>query len=68
MRVIARITGEFGVRPPVQRLLESSTVAQMASVVTESQVTALEAPQLDEMLSRLDALSEEEARALLGDE
>jgi acyl-coenzyme A synthetase/AMP-(fatty) acid ligase/acyl carrier protein len=67
MRIMARIESAFNVRPPVQALLESPTVAQMAAVVIRHQAAALEAGDLDDLLNRIDTLSEDDARELLGD-
>jgi len=66
-RVIARVMSTFHVRPPVQSLLSSPTVADMALVILKEQAGSLSAGDIDDVLSRLSDLSDEEARALLED-
>jgi acyl-coenzyme A synthetase/AMP-(fatty) acid ligase/acyl carrier protein len=66
VQVIARVMDRFQVRPPVSELMEAPTVAEMALVILESQAAAIEKSELDDLLSQLSALSEDETRALLG--
>jgi acyl carrier protein len=64
-QVISRVMAHFQVRPPLRALLQAPTVAEMAVVILQSQAGKLQKAQFDQLLADLDALSEEEARALL---
>lgn len=62
-QVIARLTNEFRVRPPLRTMLEARTVEELASVVLQSQAESIGARELEELLFELDGLSDDEARA-----
>ena len=66
-RVIARVMTRFQVRPTLRALLEAPTVAEMALVILENRAGSMDEPKVDQLLSELDALSEEEARSLLSE-
>jgi len=68
MRVIARVTDAFGVRPPLQELLAASTIEAMASLIVETQAASLQASELDDLLASLDSISEDEAAELLNED
>jgi acyl-coenzyme A synthetase/AMP-(fatty) acid ligase len=67
-QVASRVLNTFQVDLSLQALLESPTVADMALVVTQSQVGQVRREDVDQMLTELEALSDEEAQCLLADE
>ena len=65
-RVIAQVIKKFQLEIPLQALFQSPTVAEMASVITEYQGNEIAAHELEEILSELESLSNEDAKKLLG--
>lgn len=64
-RVIARVSTQFQVRPPLRAMLESTTIAQMALVILKSQAEAIKDSELEQLLAALDTLSDKEVESLL---
>ncbi len=67
-RVISRIIHTFLVNLPVRDLFESSTVADMALVITQHQALLTGQEGIVRMLAELEALSEEQVRQFLTDD
>lgn len=65
MRIVSRVLKEYRLQIPVQSLFESSTVAQMAELVSACQNQPIEGEELEKLLIEIEAMSEEEARKLL---
>jgi amino acid adenylation domain-containing protein len=65
-RVVTRAIKHFQLELPLTALFQASTVADMALVILEAQAKRLEPGDLDRILSDVVALSEEEARRVLG--
>jgi len=65
-RVVSRVLKQFQLDVPLRSLFEAPTVAQMAKVMAEYQGMWIGNAQLDRTLTEIEALSEEEARTLLG--
>jgi hypothetical protein len=63
-QIVSRVTNEFRVELPLRALLESANVADMAVAITQGQARQFEGGTLETLLSELEALSDEEARAL----
>ena len=68
MQIISRVLDTTQVELPLQTLLQASTVAEMAVVITQSQAEKIVPEEMVQMLAELESLSDEEAKRLLGDE
>ncbi len=68
MQVITRVRDIFQVDIPLRSLFESPTVEGLASVITQSEASLHSEDDLDELLSELDSLSDDEVRKLLDEE
>jgi glycosyltransferase involved in cell wall biosynthesis len=64
-QVIARLTTQFRVRPPLRTMLEAQTIAELALIIENSRTEAPQERELEELLSELDLLSENEAQSRL---
>ncbi|HEY4284873.1 MAG TPA: AMP-binding protein [Chthoniobacterales bacterium] len=64
-QVIARVTTQLEVRPPLRTMLEAHTIEELASVILKSRTESMEEQELEQLLGELDALSEDEARSRL---
>jgi len=67
-QVISRVINTFRVKVPLRSLFQAPTVADMAVVIVQNQLEKAESKDIDRMLAELEALSDEEARQVLGDE
>ena len=67
-QVVSRGISAFRVELPLEALFESPTVAQMALVKTENRAKKADQAEVGRMLAELEALKEEQARALLHQE
>jgi amino acid adenylation domain-containing protein len=67
-QVISRVINTVRVKVPLRSLFQAPTVADMAVVIVQNQLEKAESKDIDRMLAELEALSDEEARQLLGDE
>ena len=67
-RIVARIIKHFQLEIPVQSLFSCPTVAEMARIVTEHQGRQLGDEGLENMLSKIESLSDEEARRLVSED
>lgn len=65
-QVISRVINSFQVDLQVRRLLESPSVADMALVITECLLERSGPGDVDRMLADLEALSDQQAKQLLG--
>ena len=64
-QIISRVIGTFLVELPLRFLLETSTVADMAVVITQNQAKQAEPAVIERMMAELEGLSDEQARQLL---
>jgi acyl carrier protein len=64
-RVVSQVIQEFQIEVPLQVLLQSPTIAEMAAVITERQASKLLTEDLDGILTELESLSDEHAQRLL---
>ena len=64
-RVASRVLKTFELELPIQSLLQSPTIAEMAAVITENQAKKIAEHDLICILSQLDALSDEDAQKLI---
>jgi acyl-coenzyme A synthetase/AMP-(fatty) acid ligase/acyl carrier protein len=64
-RVIARVRATFGVTLPLQTLFASPTIRDVARVIDEASLTAVDTATLNEMFTMLDGLDDLEAQSLL---
>jgi acyl carrier protein len=66
-RVVSRVLKRFQLEIPLQSLLQSPTVAEMAAAIAEHQAKKIDKPELERILAELESISEEKARQFLGD-
>ena len=66
-RVVSRVLKRFQLEIPLQSLLQSPTIAEMAAVIAEQQAKKIDKPELERILAELESISEEKARQFLGD-
>jgi amino acid adenylation domain-containing protein len=64
VQVISRIRERFGIDLPLQSLLSSSTLADLASEIAAKQAEQLQGDGLTSLLEEIEALSETEAQAI----
>lgn len=67
-RVVSRVIQEFQLEIPLQALFDSPTIAAMATVITAHRGNTLDERGLSTLLNELDALSDEEAKRLAGEQ
>jgi len=67
-RVVSQVIKQFQLELPLQSLLQSPTIAEMAAIITEHQGKLLGEEELERLLSELELMSEEEARQLVAKE
>jgi acyl carrier protein len=67
-RVVSKVLKTFQIELPLQSLFESPTVAEMTIMITNHQGNKLGEEKLNRILTKLESLSEEEARWLLSDQ
>ena len=68
IQVISRVIHAFRVEVPIRSLFEAPTVANMAVVIVQNLANEVEQEDLDRMLAKSVALSEEQAKHHLTDE
>ncbi|HTN71611.1 MAG TPA: non-ribosomal peptide synthetase [Methylomirabilota bacterium] len=66
-RIVSQVIKQFQLEIPLQSLLQSPTVAEMAVVFTEYQGKKLGEKELDSILAELESLTEEEAQRLVSE-
>ena len=64
-RVVSRIIQEFQLEVPLQSLLQCPTVAALAAVINEYQEKKLDPVQLEQVLTEVESLSNEQAQLLV---
>ncbi len=64
-KVIARLRDAFAVQLPLRLLFESSTIAALATAIDQMLATQTSDEELEALLAELEALSEDEASALI---
>ena len=64
MQLITRVLDMFHLEIPVQTLLASPTVADMAVIITQRQAAQVEHDEMSRLLAQIERLSEEEAQLL----
>jgi acyl-CoA synthetase (AMP-forming)/AMP-acid ligase II len=67
-QIMSRVNAAFAVDLPLRTVFEHPTVAAMAEHLTAAQLDRVDDSDLAGMLDELDGLSEDEAKALLGDD
>jgi amino acid adenylation domain-containing protein len=67
-QIISQVSDVFQVELPLRALFESPTVASMATVVAQHQAKLIEGKELEQMLTELEGLSDEEVQRLLSEE
>jgi acyl-coenzyme A synthetase/AMP-(fatty) acid ligase/acyl carrier protein len=67
-RVVSQVIKHFQFDLPLQALIQSPTVAEMAKAITEHQSPKSKKAHLDRILAELDSLSDEEAARLVTDD
>ncbi|HEX6903705.1 MAG TPA: amino acid adenylation domain-containing protein [Thermoanaerobaculia bacterium] len=65
LRVLSRVRQALGSELPLRAIFDAPTVAKLAVRILESETRRAEGDDLDELLARLEGLSDEEAEALL---
>lgn len=64
-RIVSQLVKQFRLEIPLQCLFESPTVAEMAAVVAEHQAKKIGKSELEQILTEVESLSEEDARQFL---
>jgi ubiquinone/menaquinone biosynthesis C-methylase UbiE/acyl carrier protein len=67
-RIVSRVLSSFQLQVPLGSLLESATIADMAGMIARGRKSSPESEDLVHALGEIEALSEVEARRLLGGE
>jgi acyl carrier protein len=67
-RVVSQVIKQFQLQIPLRSLFDSPTVAEMAAVITEHQGKQLGGIELEQLLSELESMSDEEAQRMLVEE
>ena len=67
-RVVSRVIQQFQLDIPLRSLFEAPTIADMATVITAHQGKTLDEQGLTKLIDELDALSDEEAKRLVGEQ
>lgn len=68
-QIMSRLREELRIEVPLRRLFECPTIAELAAALEECRAkSTAESDRVARMLAEIDQLSEEEARALLGDD
>jgi len=65
MQMLARLEKATGIEVPLRVLFEASTLAELTAHVSRAVALSLERDNLDELLSQLEQLTEEEAERLV---
>ncbi|HKI06704.1 MAG TPA: amino acid adenylation domain-containing protein [Thermoanaerobaculia bacterium] len=65
LQVLSRVRQALGTELPLRAIFDAPTVARLAVRILEGETKAADGETLDEMLARLEELSDEEAEALL---
>jgi surfactin family lipopeptide synthetase C len=66
MRIVSQVMKTFRLELPPRALFDSPTVADMALIVTQNQVKNVGEEKFADLVRELEAMSEEEARNVLG--
>ncbi len=66
IRVLGKLSRQFGVRLPLRALFDTPTIEELARVV-ETEVSAAKQRELDALLQSIDGMSDEEAQRLMTD-
>ena len=64
-QIMARVRHKFAVNVPLQNLFDTPDVAGLAAAVTQGQAQMLDLSETEDLLAELEAMSEEEAQALV---
>ena len=68
IQIVSQVIKEFGLEVPLQLLFQSPTVAEMAVAIDEYQGKKLGKEKINQILTELESLTEEEARRLIGED
>jgi amino acid adenylation domain-containing protein len=66
-RVVSQVIKHFQLELPLQSLFQSPTVADMAAVIQECRKKRLSEDELERLLSKVESMSEEEAKKLVAE-
>jgi acyl-coenzyme A synthetase/AMP-(fatty) acid ligase/acyl carrier protein len=66
-RVVSRVLKQFQLEIPLQALFESPTVAEMSALINEHQGKKLSGKELEQILTELESLSDDEAQKRLSE-
>jgi len=66
-RIVSQVIKHFRVKLPLQSLFQSPTVAEMATVIAEHQGKKLDQKELEDILVKLESLTDEEAERVVSD-
>ena len=65
MQVVARIQETFGIEFPIRHIFEASTMADLAGLIVQEQLRQSSDDDVSQILSEIDQLSDEQARAMV---
>ena len=65
LQVLSRIQRQFGANVQLQPLFEQPTIAQLSELILAEQIAQVEDSLLEQLLSEIEALSDDAAQALL---